>query len=112
MIVNTLEENGALIALAEGRIDSSNARDFDDSLKKIIEGSQEAVLIDFQSLTYISSAGLRVILMTAKNLQKLERKFMVCALSAAVRELFEISGFDKVIQVHDTRAEALAAVNG
>ncbi len=112
MIVNTVEESGALIALAEGRIDSSNARDFDDALRKIIGESQEAFVIDFQALTYISSAGLRVILMTAKALQKLEREFMVCSLSEAVRELFEISGFDKIIHVHETRANALANVKG
>lgn len=110
MNVDTVESNGVRIALAEGRIDSSNARDFDDALGEIINDSQSAVILDLESLSYISSAGLRVILLAAKTLQRLERDFVVCSLSGTIAELFEISGFNKVIQVHGTREEALAAV--
>lgn len=110
MKVNTVEEGNALIALAEGRIDSSNALDFDNALGEIIEKSHQALILDFEALSYISSAGLRVILLTAKSLQRLEREFVVCSLSDTIAELFKISGFDKLIQVQGTRAEALATV--
>ena len=112
MKVNTIEESTALVALAEGRIDSSNAIDFDNALGDLIEKSQQAFILDFEAISYISSAGLRVILLTAKSLQKLEREFIVCSLSESIAELFKISGFDRLIQVRGTRAEALAAVQG
>ena len=65
-----------------------------------------------ERLVYISSAGLRVILIIARSLQGENRKFAVCSLVGPVREVFEISGFDKIIQTHDTQAKAVAAVGG
>ena len=52
-----------------------------------------------EQLTYISSAGLRVILLIAKALERQNVKFGVCSLSDPIREIFDISGFDKVVKV-------------
>ncbi len=110
MNIRTIEEGGALIALPTGRIDSSNARKFDDALRNIVDTSRQPVVVDFASLSYIGSAGLRAILLAAKAMQERKQQFMICSLSEAVQEVIEISGFDQVIPVHGSRAEALATV--
>ena len=112
MNISTDRQGGALIAMAEGRVDGANAREFEDALEAAISEDDRAVVMDFEALSYISSAGLRVILLTARTLRERDREFVVCSLSDPIREVFEISGFDKIIPVHVSRSEALAAIGG
>ncbi len=112
MKVDTEQAAGATIAKASGRVDSTNARAFDDALAAIIKENAQALIVDLEDLSYISSAGLRVFLLVAKSLQKLDREFMLCSLSDSITELFAVSGFDKIITIHPSRAAALAALNG
>ena len=105
--------SGTLIAKASGRIDGSNAREFQDALETFLEGEEASSLVlDLEDLSYISSAGLRVILLVSKKLQKSSAQFGVCSLSVSISEVFQISGFDKIIKTHNTRADALSAING
>lgn len=108
MQINYEREKGALIAKVEGRIDGSNAREFENTLKDAINDDDQSVILDFGELSYISSAGLRAVLLIAKGLRQREAKFALCALSDSIQEVFEISGFDQIISIHATRAEALA----
>ena len=112
MEVKTERENETLIARAEGRIDGTNARDFEDAMTAVIGESDCAVIIDFENLAYISSAGLRSLLLIGKELWNRDAKFALCSLSAPIREVFEISGFDKIIPIHGSRAEALKSLAG
>ncbi len=112
MEVTTERQNGVLSALVSGRVDSTNAREFEEQIRHAIEDDDRAVIMDFEQLAYISSAGLRAVLMTAKNLWRREATFALCALPDVVREVFEVSGFDKIITIHPSREEALAAVEG
>ena len=110
MDIKTERADGALIAKAEGRIDGVNARDFEEAMKAAIGSDDSVVVIDLENLSYISSAGLRVILLIAKTLRKRNAELMLCSLSDPIREVFEISGFDKIIPVHASREQALAAL--
>ena len=99
-----------LIAKVDGRIDGTNAQEFQRELETAVDTSTHAMILDLEHVSYISSAGLRVILLTAKSLLKKDAKFAVCSLSAQIREVFEISGFDKIIAVHASQTEAIAAL--
>ena len=108
----TIERDGdTLVAMAEDRVDGTNASEFQQALEAAISDADSIVILDCEQLSYISSAGLRVILLTARALQRQNSKFAVCSLSAQIREVFEISGFDKIIPVHATRADALGALS-
>ena len=61
------------------------------------------------TLAYISSAGLRVILQTAKALRTQEAQFALCSAKGPIREVFEISGIDQIVSIHDSEAAALAS---
>jgi anti-anti-sigma factor len=102
--------NGIVFAEAWNRVDGTNAREFEKALKEAITREDRAMIIDFEHLKYISSAGLRAILLTAKLLRKRNAKFGLCFLSEPIREVFAISGFDKIIAIHGSRAEALATL--
>ncbi len=111
MVVHTERQDGILIARADGRVDSANAGEFQNALNSAIDEHDDAVILDLAGLSYISSAGLRVLLMIAKMLQGKEAKFAVCSAPEPIREIFEISGFDKIIPTHDSQAEAITALS-
>ena len=112
MEISTENRDGALIARAVGRIDGANARDFEAAVQTAIHDCEGPVIIDCENLSYISSAGLRAILLIAKTLGKRNVKFALCSLSGPVKEVFEISGFDKIIPIHDSREGALGSLDG
>lgn len=103
-------KNGILVLLTEGRVDGSNAPEFQEALKDAVGEDARTVVLDFEKLSYISSAGLRVILMFAKQMRRENISFAACSLIASVKDIFAISGFDKIIPIHASQKEALAAL--
>ncbi len=101
----------ALVLKPEGRIDGQNAMDFQTGIDATIGDSDTAVILDLSQLDYISSAGLRVILLLAKTLRTRNIQFSMCSIADSVKEVFEISGFGKIIATHPTREDALANLN-
>ena len=110
MEISTEKEGEILVAKPEGRIDSTTARAFQEALETAIKDGNDGLILDLEEVSYISSAGLRVILIIAKTLQKDNRKLAVCALVESIVEVFKISGFDKIIPIYSTKAEAQAAI--
>jgi len=111
MEISTERVGNALIVMpSENRVDGTNARDFQVGLEAAIEETDSAVIFDAETLTYISSAGLRAILLVVKSINRRGGKFAVCSLSDPIREIFSISGFDNIIPIEATRDEALASI--
>jgi len=99
-----------LVLTPEGRIDGSNSADFQSAVMERIDEGSESILLDFASISYISSAGLRAVLILAKKLNQMKGKFALCSMQQSVQSVFEVSGFVKIIDVHPGREEALAAM--
>jgi len=112
MEVNTEREGNALIVKVGGRVDGANAREFEEQLNAAIAGDNRNVIVDLEELSYISSAGLRAILLVTKSLKQRSAQFSICSLNPSVSEVFQISGFDKIITVHPSRANAVQAAGG
>jgi anti-anti-sigma factor len=94
-----------------GRLDFDAAPGFQEAVERLLSGSGKspaAVIIDGTGLDYVSSAGLRAFLLTARAAQRSGIAYALCALQPAVREVFELSGFSRIIPVHADRASALA----
>ena len=96
----------ALIVVPVGRLDGVNAPGFEESLKKETDDGNGDVIVDFSRLNYISSAGLRAILVIAKTLGAQKRSLKLCAMPENILEVFKISGFDQIIDIVDTREAA------
>jgi stage II sporulation protein AA (anti-sigma F factor antagonist) len=65
-------------------------------------------VLDFAGLDYISSAGLRMVLVVAKRLKQESGLLVLCGMQPHVHEVFDISGFLAILNVEPTRSEALA----
>ncbi|MGE0666746.1 MAG: STAS domain-containing protein [Sphingomonadales bacterium] len=95
-----------LVVRPEGRIDSLTSPAFESALMPLI-GQSSLVVIDCTRLTYVSSAGLRVFLAAAKAAKAKGGKIVLCSLAQGVQEVFTVSGFSKIIDMHPTLDEAL-----
>ena len=107
----TTERSGqTLVVSAKGRIDGANATEVQGVLSDAFEPGVKLMLLDLGALTYISSAGLRVIMLTARTLDRSGAKFAVGSPSGPIREVFQISGFDQIIPIFDSRDEAIESL--
>lgn len=96
------------IFLLNGRLDSNTSPSLEQKILESISGGSRKMIIDFQGLDYISSAGLRVINKTLKQLKQKEGKLVLSSMHDYVREVFEIAGFDSFIPIASSTEEALA----
>lgn len=101
-------QDGVLLVRMSGRIDSSSAAAFDRAVGAALEDNDRTVIMDLENLSYISSAGLRTFLKVARRLRGGTAELVLCAMSEETRKVFQITGFDRVISIYPTRAEAFA----
>jgi len=102
------EHNKGVILKPGGRVDGTNARSLESTIKEQLAGGQSVILFDFTELSYISSAGLRVLLVAARDSQSKGGKAFFFGLSKQIAEVFAVSGFDRILTVCATLDEALA----
>jgi len=103
-------DNDVLTASLVGRLDGTVAQGAPTELLHMVEETNRGLILDLRDVAFISSAGLRIILLVAKEFEKQNGKLVLCSLSEALREVFAISGFDKVIAIADSRDGAMGMV--
>ncbi len=101
------ESESTRIAVIGPRFDGSTAPDVEAALKQLVEQGVDQILCDFSDTDYISSAGFRVLLATAKNLSNMGGGLVLCQLRPMVRDLFNTSGFNQIFTICDTQQEAI-----
>lgn len=100
-----------VIAMPVGRIDHQSAAQFEAALAPLVAAaavSRGALVLDFSRIDYISSVGLRVLMIAAKQMREREARLLVAALQSVVAEIFAISRFDRILTVTATLDEAMA----
>lgn len=112
MEVNWSRNEGVLVAKPVGRIFSSNYLEWQSALESGIKPGDHAMVVDFEQVPYLSSAGLRVLLTTAKHFDGPGHAFGISTLTRAVRKVLAASGFEHLLAVYESEAAAVAAING
>ena len=105
-ISSSKKERGVLLALA-GRMDTVAAPQFEEACDPWLRGGEKTIVVDLTQLEYISSMGLGYLLSVNKKLQGSGGKLVVCGLTGMVKEVFRLSGFNKLFAVYDTAEAAL-----
>ncbi len=99
------EKTGEVLVVApSGRIDSTTSDTLDQALSRAVESGERRLLVDFDRVSYISSAGLRVLLVAAKRLRAERGALVLCALGEPVRQVFDLAGFLPLFTIEATRA--------
>lgn len=102
-----------LVATAAGRIDFAGAQELEDALAPALapDGPVRGIVIDLAGVDYISSVGLRVLMVAAKAMRARKASIAVASLQPVVAEIFEISRFHHVVDVRGSVRDAIAAVS-
>jgi anti-sigma B factor antagonist len=94
------------IITLEGRLDSSTAPALEERIDAAILRGEKQMILDFVRLDYISSAGLRVIVKTVKELAPRDGKLVLCSMVDYIKEVFEVAGFTSFLPIADNRDQA------
>ncbi len=110
-MIESTKVGDVVVWAPEGRVDAVNAPELEQAMMAGIAEDDLHVVLDLSGTRYMSSAGLRVVLVVARELQSREGRFAVCGLNDEVKELFEISGFSLIVKLEQDRAAAVAVVS-
>ncbi len=92
-------ENEIEVAKLSGRIDTTNSDEVQNELLGKISSGALKLAIDFSEVTYISSAGLRAILASVKEITKKEGKLAIFAMQDNIKDVFDMSGFSAIMNI-------------
>ena len=109
MKIETRESQDIQIVAFEGNLDTNTSPEAESKINELIDAGKQKLLVNFEQLNFISSAGLRVLLATVKKLNASGGELRICSLNATVQEVFDISGFVTILSVKSTEEEALSS---
>ena len=109
MNISFEEKDGVSILNLAGRMDATTVIHFEDAFRSKIEENASKIIINLAELEYISSAGLRGILIAEKSSKANKSTLAFCTMQDMVAEVFKISGFNSILKVYATQEEAMAA---
>jgi anti-anti-sigma factor len=110
MKIEEHRQDGIAVVAPVGRIDSTTSGVLERHLSDLVGGGERRIVVDFASVDYISSAGLRVMLTLAKKTRELRGALALCGMGNTVREVFGLAGFLPLFTIEGSREAAVARV--
>ena len=107
MEITTRKENNGVVVSVTGRLDAVTAPALEADLAGLLAQGEIMFLLNLSELDYISSAGLRSLLATAKKLKEKQGKLVFTGLRGTVEEVFKISGFLTIFTAFESEEAAL-----
>ena len=114
MPLSHLSFDTARVLAPRGRLDHDNCEGFQADLAPHLRACERdglALVLDLSGLDYVSSAGLRCLMIAAKQASAHKSRIVVASMQPVVSEIFQISRFNLVLEVFATMREALASVS-
>ena len=108
--VKANEVNGVVVVKLLGNLDTNTAPDAESEINNWLEKGTQKMVINLEETKYVSSAGLRIFLATAKKMTAREGAVKLCCPNEVVQEILDISGFSTILDVKKTEEEALDAL--
>jgi len=96
-----------LIVTLKGRLDTNSSKEAEKQILDRIGAGEHRLVIDLAELDYLSSVGLRVLLLAAKRMKAVQGQLAVCTLKPEVATIFDIAGFAAIFRILATRDEAV-----
>ncbi len=97
MNIQQIRNGNELVLALEGRLDTVTAPELEAALKDALEGV-ETLILDFEKLDYISSAGLRVLLVAQKTMSQ-QGSMKIRNVNEIIREVFDVTGFSDFLTI-------------
>lgn len=110
MEINIAQEGNIVVVSLQGRMDAVSAPKLETFVKE--QPMSQSFVLNLESLEYVSSAGLRTLLMFGKQVKADSGNLVLCSLNGIVKEVFELSGFQKLFVIKESLEEALKQSSG
>ncbi len=110
MEIKTVKKSNAVIISVKGFLDADTAPDLEKCFKDQIADGENKIIVNFRDLDYISSAGLRVLMASAKKLKTLKGELLFVDISGSVEKVFKLSGFYSAFKIFEIEDEALSQI--
>jgi len=108
--VNTIKVNDVVVIKLLGNLDTNTAPDAESKINNWLDEGTQKMIINLEQTNYVSSAGLRIFLATAKKITASGGVLKLCGANDVVQEILDISGFSTILDVKKTEEEALSAL--
>lgn len=100
-------KGNVLIFRIKGRLDAISSPMAEKKIFDSINNGEHRLLLDFNGVSYLSSAGMRMLLSTTKKLKTLSGQLAICCITTNVLDVLKMSGFDHVLDLFKTEEEAM-----
>lgn len=101
---------GIIHVTVEGRSETELSSDFENAIRDIVENDNRQLLLDLSALPYLKSSALRVILNTAKVINRRKGRIVLCSLNGYVKEIFEGNCLKDTLEIADSVESGLSAL--
>ncbi len=101
------EQSGNVIIRCEGRLDATSSPQLEVKMNGLVDKKQNHIVIDFNKVDYLSSAGMRLLLSMTKRLRSEQGKLVLCSIHDDVMEIIRMAGFEQILNICDSEQEAL-----
>ena len=99
------------VVTANGRLDGIYSTAFAKEVGELIAGTNPKILIDFTEIDFVTSAGIRAVLLLMNKAKAAGAVFALCGVNEQVQEVLDTTGLAQIISIHRGRPEGLAALN-
>jgi len=107
MDINLKKEGKVSIVGVNGRMDANSAPEFEKKMTELIGGGDVFFVVNLTALEYISSAGLRGVLASAKRAKAKQGDVYISGLHGTVEEVFKLTGFQSIFKVFEKEEDAV-----
>jgi anti-anti-sigma factor len=111
MKIQQTTRDGVTILAPTGRIDTTTSPALEDAVRAIFDAGSRALVVDFEGVEYISSAGLRVFLVLAKRMRDAGGHLVLCGMGQPVHQVFRLAGFLPLFTIDASREAALGRLS-
>lgn len=105
MEITEKKADGYTVIGIVGRLDTTNYSLLEKKLMELIDSGDTRLLVNLSKMDYVSSSGLRILLMALKRVTMAKGKFALCSLQENIKEIFEISGFTNIFEIYPNEEE-------
>lgn len=112
MEISKQKKENVTVFNISGRLDSNSSPDVEKEILAAINSDTKDVVLDFSNLSYISSAGIRVLVHCHKELERKQGHILLAAVPKPIENVLYITGFLPYFKVYDTPAQAIESLKG
>ncbi len=109
IVLDEIRAGEAVVLEVTGRIDSVTADAFDERIARLLASEPKLFVLDFANVAFLSSAGIRVLMLAAKKTRASGVRLALCSLPGNINQIFVISGIVPIFSIFPDRASAVSS---